>query len=113
MKKFRPVQKMPYIAAKPITVTKYPSCSRQTASSAAPASAPPIATGERRLMEVVAGEVMMRLDLSGGEFGDDAPERDHVGAPGKLERERRLLFHQQDAEAAAVELAQGFENSGR
>ena len=49
----------------------------------------------------------MRLDLIGASSAAILTiARDHVGALGKLERERRLLLDQQDAEAAAVELAQ-------
>ena len=55
----------------------------------------------------------MRLDLVSGEFGDDASERDHVDALGELQRERRLLLDQQDAEAAPVEFAEGLEDLGR
>src|ERR1017187_6240706 len=88
-----------------------------TASSAAPASAPAIWIGVSRqplwLVEIVFGEVMMRLDLVGLQFGGDAPERDHVSALGELERQRRLLLDQQDAKAAAIELAERLQNVRR
>src|SRR5215831_18626705 len=84
-----------------------------TASSATPQSAPTICTGVgRRSVKIVAREVMMRLDLAGLELGSDAPERDHIGTPRELERERRLLLDQQNAEPAPVELAQCLEDAG-
>src|SRR5882757_11152229 len=83
------------------------------ASKAAPASAPPISIDVARLMEIIFREVMVRLDLVGLQFGGDAPERDYIGALGELERERGLLLDQQDAEAAAVELAECLQNVRR
>src|SRR5690348_14811386 len=84
-----------------------------TASSATPASAPPISTGvRRRSVKIVAREVMMRLDLARFELGRDASERDHIGAFRELERERRFLLDQQDAEPAPVELTQCLEDAG-
>src|ERR1700730_845596 len=87
------------------------------ASRATPASAPAIWVGVSRqlraLVEIVFGEVMVRLDLVGLQFGGDAPERDHVSALGELERERSLLLHQQNAEAAAIEFAECLQNVRR
>src|SRR4051812_45005231 len=88
-----------------------------TASKATPASAPAIWIGVSRqlraLVEIIFGEVMMRLDLVGLQFGGDAPQRDDISALGELERERGLLLHQQDAESAAIEFAERLQNVRR
>src|SRR5262245_41650796 len=82
-----------------------------TNSNTTPA-APALATQlpRHRLLEVIASEVMMRLDLIGLQLGADMARRQNVDALGELERERRLLLDQQDAEALPVKLAQCLEN---
>src|SRR5512145_569076 len=56
--------------------------------------------------EVVAREVMLRADLVGRHLGDHLPDGEEVRALRELERERRLLLHEQDAEALPVQLAE-------
>src|SRR5258708_35322379 len=62
--------------------------------------------------EIEASKVMGGAQLIGCRVGGDAAEGEDVGAVRELEGERRLLLDQENGEAAAVELAEGFQDLG-
>src|SRR3569832_2571225 len=64
------------------------------------------------LVEVIARKVMVLSDLMRGQFGPDGARCENVDAASKLERERRLLLDEQDAQPVAVELAECVEDAG-
>src|ERR1700730_16895615 len=63
--------------------------------------------------EIVLGELVMGFDLARIDLGHDASDRKEVGAIGKLQRHWRLLLHEHDGHAFAIEHRQGLENLGR
>src|SRR5207302_2122687 len=62
------------------------------------------------LAQIEARELIMRLDGARIDLGGNSSNRHDVDAPRELERQRRLLFHQDDWQAFEVEKAELFQN---